>query len=340
MADQTEPATAPVFDNDTAADIVSTPVTGGAAEAPDLSASELLPAVGGGEDTKRKSTFAILKAEGAALPSASSKFVGTTPKAAVMKAARRIHKRTEKTEFSVLMRRVASHKVDKKLYKYAVTMKKRARPTGFVTLIDPRFVVEKEVKKKGVITKKVGDVEVNVAKKVPIVAESEHPVYGYVSEDGSLAKGDSPGVAKFVVVRPADTNTLYLVVPGTIPEAINGVTVVKTDWDVAVLEDSPITEEEREEYDIAGRAKIQGDEDAKKKSDTSKAAAEKRKLKTREDKAKAKEALKAKREKERAKKEAAKAKAAEKKAKAAEKKAAAAANKAAAAAKKNASKSA
>ena len=333
MADQTAPATEPVFDQQTADEIVAAaaPAAGGAAEAPDLSAAELLPAVGGGnDDTKRKSTFALLKAEGAALPSASSKFVGTTPKAAVMKAARRIHKRTEKTEFSVLMRRVASHKVDKKLYKYAVTMKKRSRPTGFVTLVDPRFVVEKEVKKKGVVTKKAGDVELNVAKKVPIVAESEHPVYGYVAEDGTLAKGASPGsAAKFVVVRPADTNTLYLVVPGAIPDAINGVTVVKTDWDVASLEDAPITDAEREEYDIAGRAKTQGDEDAKKRSETAKAAAEKRKLKTREDKAKAKDLLKAKREKERAKKEAAKAKVAEKKAKAAEKKAAAAAKKAA-----------
>jgi hypothetical protein len=314
-----------VFDENEKADL-----EGGAAVAPDLSAAELLPAVGGGDESKRKSTFALLKAEGAALPSASSKFVGTTPKAAVMKAARRIHKRTEKTEFSVLMRRVASHKVDKKLYKYAVTMKRRSRPTGFVTLIDPRFVVEKEVKKKGVVTKKVGDVELNVAKKVPIVAESEHPVYGYVAEDGTLTKGSAAtGAAKFVVVRPADTNTLYLVVPGAIPDAINGVTVVKTDWDVASLEDAPITDEEREEYDIAGRAKTQGDEDAKKKSENAKAAAEKRKLKTREDKAKAKELVKAKREKERAKKEAAKAKAAEKKAKAAEKKAAAAAKKAA-----------
>ena len=333
MADQTAPATEPVFDQQTADEIVAAaaPAAGGAAEAPDLSAAELLPAVGGGnDDTKRKSTFALLKAEGAALPSASSKFVGTTPKAAVMKAARRIHKRTEKTEFSVLMRRVASHKVDKKLYKYAVTMKKRSRPTGFVTLVDPRFVVEKEVKKKGVVTKKAGDVELNVAKKVPIVAESEHPVYGYVAEDGTLAKGASPGsAAKFVVVRPADTNTLYLVVPGAIPDAINGVTVVKTDWDVASLEDAPITDAEREEYDIAGRAKTQGDEDAKKRSETAKAAAEKRKLKTREDKAKAKDLLKAKREKERAKMEAAKAKVAEKKAKAAEKKAAAAAKKAA-----------
>lgn len=326
MADQTAPATEQVFDQNTADEIVAA-AAGGAAEAPDLSATELLPAVGGGEDSKRKSTFALLKAEGAALPSASSKFVGTTPKAAVMKAARRIHKRTEKTEFSVLMRRVASHKVDKKLYKYAVTMKKRSRPTGFVTLLDPRFVVEKEVKKKGVVTKKVGDVELNVAKKVPIVAESEHPVYGYVAEDGSLAKGDTAG-AKFVVVRPGDTNTLYLVVPGAIPDTINGVTVVKTDWDVASLEDAPISDEEREEYDIAGRAKTQGDEDAKKKSDTAKAAAEKRKLKTREDKAKAKELIKAKREKERAKKDAAKAKAAEKKAKAAEKKAATGAKKA------------
>lgn len=323
MADQTAPATAKVFGENE-----PVPAEGGAAEAPDLSAAELLPTVGGGDESKRKSTFALLKAEGAALPSASSKFVGTTPKAAVMKAARRIHKRTEKTEFSVLMRRVASHKVDKKLYKYAVTMKKRSRPTGFVTLIDPRFVVEKEVKKKGVVTKKAGDVEINVAKKVPIVAESEHPVYGYVAEDGTLAKGDAAG-SEFVVVRPTDTNTLYLVVPGAIPDAINGVTVVKTDWDVASLEDAPITEEEREEYDIAGRAKTQGDEDAKKKSETAKAAAEKRKLKTREDKAKAKDALKAKREKERAKKDAAKAKVAEKKAKAAEKKAAAAAKKAA-----------
>jgi hypothetical protein len=278
---------------------------------PDLCAAELLPAaVGGGED-KKKSTFALLTVVGAALPSTSSKFVGTTPKAAVMKAARRIHKRSGKTDFVVLMRRVASHKVDKKLYKYAVTMKKRARPTGFVTITDPRFVVEKEVRKRGVVVKSVGDIEINVAKKVPIVQSSDHPVYGFVADDGTLEKGPAAASAKFVVVRPADTNTLYLVVAGTIPETINGVAVVKTDWDVHSLEDAAITDAEREEYDVAGQAKIAGEDASKKRAEAAKALAERKKLKAREDKAK--ETARAKRDKERARRDASKAKAQERK---------------------------
>ena len=296
------------------------PSAGGAdlITAPDLPIEDMLPSAGGAAtEDKKKSTFALLTVAGASLPSASSKFVGTTPKAAVMKAARRIHKRSGKTEFVVLMRRVASHKVDKKLYKYSVTMKKRSRPTGFVTLVDPRFVVEKSVKKRGVVVKHAGDVEINVAKKVPIVAASEHPVYGFVTSDGTLSKDVAAAAgAKFVVVRPRDTNTLYLVVPGAIPNAVNGIPVVKTDWDVSKLEDAEITEAEREKHDIAGRAKLAGDTHNKKKAEDAKAAAEKRRLKAKEDKARAKEAAKAKRDKERAKKEAAKAKEAERKAKA------------------------
>lgn len=292
--------------------------SGGAIALPDLSLSESLPeptAVGGAAETdKRKSTFALLKVQGASLPSASSKFVGTTPKAAMMKAARRIHKRSGTTEFTVLMRRVSSRKVDKKLYKYAVVMKKRTRPTGFVTLTDPRFVVEKTTVKKGVTTKTKGDVSINVDKKVPIVQTSDHPVYGFINESGELEKGENAD-AKFVVVRPSGTDTLYLVVPGPIPDSINGKEVVKTDWDVATIEDSPISDSERSEYDIASQAKDANDSTAKAKSDALKKAAEKKRELEREAKLKAKAAKAAQREKDRLKREAAKAKAADKKAK-------------------------
>ena len=305
----TESATAPVFSDKEAAEIVDAPpsvdTVGGAIAPPDLSVAESLPVGGGSPDEKRKSTFALLTVKGASLPSASSKFVGTTPKAAVMKAARRIHKRSGSTNFTVLMRRVAAHKVDKKLYKYEVEMKKRSRPTGFVTLVDSRFVVEKAVQKKGVTVKKAGDVEINVSKKVPIVSESAFPVYGHVATDGALVKG--PGGEKtYPVVRPPGTNTLYLLVEGDIPEDVNGVPVVKTDWDVHGLVDVEITEAEREEHDIAGRARMAVDELAKKKAEASRAAVDKKKARAREDKAKAKDAAKAKREKDRLKKEASK----------------------------------
>jgi flagellar biosynthesis GTPase FlhF len=313
-AQQTPDNVAQIFTADDAA--VPPVAQGGAIAPPDLSAQELLPAVGGAavDTDKRKSTYALLKVQGASLPSASSKFVGTTPKAAMMKAARRIHKRSGTTEFTVIMRRVSSRKVDKKLYKYAVVMKKRSRPTGFVTLTDPRFVVEKTTVKKGVTTKTKGDVSINIDKKVPIVQTSDHPVYGFINESGELEKGQNAD-AKFVVVRPAGTDTLYLVVPGPIPDSINGKEVVKTDWDVATIEDSPISDAEREEYDIASRAKDANDSTAKAKSDALKKAAEKKREGEREAKLKAKAAKAVQREKDRLKREAAKAKADEKKAK-------------------------
>lgn len=301
--------------------------TGGEISPPDLTATELLPAVGGSEtlpavggaessqsDDKRKSTFALLSVNGASLPSASSKFVGTTPKAAMMKAARRIHKRSNKTEFQVLMRRVASRKVDKKLYKYSVVMKKRSKPTGFVTLTDPRFVVEKTTIKKGVVTKREGDININIDKKVPIVQSSEHPVYGYVAEDGTLKKGGD-GDGKFVVVRAPGTDTLYLVIPGTMPETVYGKEVVKTEWDVATIDEAPISDEERAAYDVATQAKDANDEDAKKRAEAAKRAVEKKRALEREAKEKAKAAKAAAREKERAKREIAKAKEADRKAK-------------------------
>ena len=289
---------------------------GGAGEmSPDLTETELLPMSGGDDADKRKSTFTLIAVHGGSLPSASSKFVGTTPKAAVTKAARRIHKRSNKTEFSVIMRRVASRKVDKKLYKYAVVMRKRARPSGFVTLVDPNFVVAKTVVRKGETIKTKGEVFLNIAKKVPIVASSDHPVYGHVGEDGTLKKGITPPKNKFVVVRAPDTDTLYLVIPGAIPDRVNGVAVVKTEWEVAKLQDVPLSDEERDKYDVAGKAKLAADEHAKKVSDNTKRIADKRRQKERDDKEKAKASAKAAREKERAKKAAAKAKEAEKKAK-------------------------
>jgi len=330
----TTSAVAPIFTADEAAasPAVDDPATGGATdlsmaeqlpagagggiEHPDLSLAEELPsASGGGADAdKRKSTYALLAVTGAALPSASSKFVGATPKAAMMKAARRIHKRSDKTHFAVLMRRVSSRKVDKKLYKYAVVMKKRSRPTGFVTLVDPRFVVEKTTVKKGATTKTAGDISMNVDKKVPIVAASEHPAYGWVDASGKLKKGASVD-AEFVVVRAPGTDTLYLVVPGDIPDSINGLEVVKTDWDVATIEEVALTDAERSVYDIATAAKDANDETARARSDAAKRSAERKREIEREAKAKAKAAKVAGRDKERAKREAAKAKAADQKAK-------------------------
>ena len=274
-------------------------MTGGGAgdeiASPDLPLADLIPTkVGGGAD--KRPTYTIVSVNGGNLPSASSKFVGATPRAAVLKAARRIHKRSGgKTEFDILMRRVSARKVDKKLYKYSVVMKRATKPDGFVTLVDPSF------------KKTDGSVERNASKKVRIVAASAHPVYGHIASDGTLAKGPAAD-GKFNVVRGDGTDTLTLIVTGDIPKDIYGINVVKTEWEVASIKDAECTDQEKAKYDIAGVARETADEAAAKKAAAKKAAIEKRRTKDRADKEKAKEAARNLREKERAKKEAEKAK--------------------------------
>lgn len=266
---------------------------------PDLPLSDLTPAMTGGND--KRPTYTIIAVEGGNLPSASSKFVGATPRAAVLKAARRIHKRSGgRTEFDILMRRVSARKVDKKLYKYSVVMKKSARPDGFVTLVAPSF-------------KKVdGTVERNVSKKVRIVSASEHPIYGHVGKDGSLTTGPSPS-NEFNVVRSQGTDTLSLVVPSGIPDSVNGISVVKTEWEVSKITDAVISDVERKKHDIAGIAKETADEESKKKINAKKVLIEKRRSKEKADKEKAKETARVRKEKERSKKEAMRIKESERK---------------------------
>jgi len=287
--------------------------SGGASEhdsilPPDLTAAELLPQGGSGMDvvpaddgpteslpalvgagSASRPTYTILAVSGGNLPSVSSKFIGATPRAAVLKAARRIHKRSGgRMEFDVIMRRVSAKKVDKKLYKYSVKMRKSPRPDGFVTLIDPSF------------SNTDGKVERSVAKKVRIVPASEHPVYGYVDSEGNLQKGPTvDGGAK--VVRSPGTNTLYIVHAGAMPDSINGVPVVKTEYEVASLTDAAITDAERTKWDVAGAARSAAEEEAKSKNDAKKVAAERKKLKERADKEHVKAVAAAKKEKAKAK---------------------------------------
>ena len=289
----------PIFSNEA-------PPATGAGDAtiypPDLPLRELTPAMTGGND--KRPTYTILTVQGGNLPSTSSKFVGATPRAAVLKAARRIHKRSGgRTEFDILMRRVSAHKVDKKLYKYSVVMKKSAKPDGFVTLEDSSF-------------KKVdGSVERNVSKKVRIVASSEHPIYGHIDKEGILVKGPSPN-NEFNVVRSEGTDTLSLVIPSGIPDAVNGVSVVKTEWEVSKIGDAVISEDERKKHDVAGSAKEAAEMESKKKSSAKKALLERRRAKEKAAKDKAKENSRILKEKERAKKEATKMKEAGRKEKA------------------------
>lgn len=283
---------------------------------PDLTAAELLPSmdgagdavpegtlVGSGASPASRPTFALLAVVGGNMPSPSSKFVGATPRAAVLKAARRIHKRSGgKTKFQIIMRRVASKKADKKLYSYSVEMRKCAKPDGFVTLIDPSFHSVD------------GKVERNVAKKARLVQarKPEHETYGYIDREGNLKKG-AVADGGVEVVRSKGTNTIYIVVSGPMPDKLNGVPVIKTEWEIGSLSEHPLSEADRQKWDVAGQARSAAEEEAKRKSDAKKLAAEKKKAKERAEKERAKEIAANKREKERARAAAEKAKLAEKK---------------------------
>lgn len=296
-----DPAFPPDDPADPADPAAAAAAAGGGAVAPDLSARDLLPLpqpqprelVGGG-DGGRKPTFAVVAVQGGRMPSASSKFVGATPKAAAMKAARRVHKRCGSVSFEIVLRRVAARKVDKKLYKYRVEMTRRPRPRGFVTLVAPRFVNEASR------TKSKGSVEHNVAKKVAVVTESAHPAYGHLGKDGVLQAG-APSAAGgcFKVVRAPGTNTLSMVIPGALPDAANGVRVVKTEWDVSRLEETALTGSDRVAFDIAGKAKMAAGVEARRKAESAKAAAARRRDRARAERGRAKAAERATRERAR-----------------------------------------
>jgi hypothetical protein len=208
---------------------------------PDLAPAELQG--GGDTDTKtdRRKMYHVLKVKGASLPSANAKYVGSTPSAALNKAARRIFKKSGVKEFTVLMRRVSPKHAERELYQYDVTMVKAPKAEGFMTIVADTF------------TDTVTGTHENVDKKVRIVQASTHPVWGYLQEDGRAVK-DAPANG-FPLVRGAGTNTLTLVLPGAIPDSVQSVSVNKSEWDVQSVRSHDIEALDKAEFDTASHVK-------------------------------------------------------------------------------------
>jgi hypothetical protein len=265
------------------------------ASAPDLTPTELK--AGGGKVDKRR-MYNVIKVKGAPLPSENAKYVGSTPSAAVSKAARRIFKKSNVREFTVLMRRVSPRHIERELHQYDIKMVKAKKPEGFITITADTF------------TPVTGATQRDVDKKVRIVQSSDNPVWGYLQEGGRGVKGAPAN--KFPLVRGKGTNTLTLVVPGAIPDKVQGVNVNKTEWDVRSTRSESISTADKKEYDTASHVKERESLSlqAKKQRESAKRESEREKARN----AKLKQAEAAAREKAREKERAAKVKAAEAKA--------------------------
>jgi hypothetical protein len=218
---------------------------------PDLTSDAMkpLPISGGGSADAKKRSYSVVKVIGGAMPSKNAKYCGSTPSAALAKAARRIHKQGKsKTRFSVLMRRVSPKHSDRELYQYDVTMIKRAEPTGFLTVAAPGFKKWDKVQQRYVVDKESKD------KRVRVVRSSTAPLYGYINDKGEAVEGDAKG-KPFSLTRPAQNNTLYLVIKGKIPPVVQGINVIITEWDVSSKRADTIAPADIAAFDTAGAAK-------------------------------------------------------------------------------------
>jgi chemotaxis protein histidine kinase CheA len=261
--------------------------------APDLTAAELRGGAKAADNKKRM--YNVVEVIGSVMPSENAKYTGPTPSMALNKAARRIHKKNPGApEFSVLMRRVSPKHTERELYRYDVKMVK-GQLQGFLTVVVDKF------------TSTAGDAQKNVDKKVRVVQQSEHPLFGYINHVG-VGVADARAVdQQFKLVRSPGTNTLYLVVPGALPDKVNGLAVNKTEWYVTSERNTDIGAEHREKYDTAAHTrdretavlqKKKEREQKKKEVERARAKAAKEKEQAAELKARARERAAAKKERD------------------------------------------
>jgi hypothetical protein len=236
------------------------------ASAPDLTPGEL-GAVGGAKASKRR-TYSVMKVMNGPMPSENAKYVGSTPSAAVNKAARRVFKKSGTKDFTVLMRRVSPKHIERELYQYDVRIVPAKKVEGFVTIAVDTF------------TNVDAAPQSEVGKKVRIVQSSNHPVWGYLQEGRGIEAG-TPSQGDFPLVRGEGTNTLTLVIPGDMPDVVQGVRVNKTEWDVVATRSASISLEDRAAFDTASHVKEREAQSLqhKKEREVSKRESERQKVK-------------------------------------------------------------
>jgi hypothetical protein len=212
---------------------------------PDLTAAELLGGAADKGAADKKRLYNVVHVVGSVMPSENARYKGPTPSMAITKAARRIHRKNpSKLEFSVVMRRVSQRHVERELYQYDVQMKKTPKPGGMLTVEVDAFEDTAKVFHK------------NAQKKVKIVQQSDHPVFGYINAAGKgIANAAAAATEPFKLVRSPGTNTLYLVSPDGLPDDVHGLPVQKLLWDVDSKKVTDISEAIREEFDTARKAR-------------------------------------------------------------------------------------
>lgn len=165
------------------------------------------------------------------------KFYGACPSAAARKVGNEVFRQTGTTSFRVIMRLAHPSKFKRALYKYRVEI----RP---VQQVSARF----RAKIDGAFDTSDGKTLKDPVKLIKIVESSDLPVYGHVSENGTIAPG--PGDGKFVVRRDPSKNTLVMVAAKP-PREVRGIKVSITDSEpIATREE--LTEDEIAEHDVTG----------------------------------------------------------------------------------------
>lgn len=198
------------------------PLAGGAAKAPKSSAAQ----------------YNILAVVGTSQSVELGKFSGSSPSGAAAKAGRRVHKKTGDKQFDIIMRRVDPSITKRQMYKYHVSVEPMEQPTAVFTARVDEFKTAD------------GDIQTNTDKRVRILPESSDPVYGHLSDDGKVIKGDGPGPA----IHRADGKNTLTMVAAEIPEKVAGKPVQVTEFDVKAKR-VVASDDEKDQYDVASKSK-------------------------------------------------------------------------------------
>lgn len=271
----------------------------GAEDADYIEEEDDAEAVEGGGEKRGKSFFNIIAVQGAELPSESAKYAGNSPSIAATKAARRIWKRSQTTTFAILMRKASQAAKGRVLYKYDAIVSERTEPSAFFTIKVPHFVNAD------------GTASEDVSKRIRIVRRSDNPIYGFIDKGTGNVHASPTAIVSdaFTLQRKEGTNTLTLALGDEdIPTKIGPASVIRSDYEIKVKR-AKLSEDETEQYDVAGAAKERAKEieraaKAKSREHAAKAKEKQREAARREkEKAKAvkeKASLKAAKEKEKA----------------------------------------
>ena len=197
-------------------------------------------AMGGDDDSKssKKNYHVVHISDGLKLSSASPKYSGSAPSGVASKVGRAVYKENGKRSFEIILKRSAARLVDKKLFKYKVTVED-VDPSGHI--FSAQAVGFKSVKPGG---------STSDQKRISVVTKSpgETEVFGRMA-DGVVSAANKTGDT---ILRVKGSDTLVHVAP-KIPATLGGKKVyVVTDRIKATR--MPITEKEATDFKSKSRS--------------------------------------------------------------------------------------